>query len=29
MAVSFSDRLQIVNSDNSSKYNIEKEAEDE
>ena len=29
MAVSFSDRLQIVYSDNYSKYNIEKEAEDE
>jgi hypothetical protein len=29
MAFSFSDRLQIVYSDNSSKYNIEKEAEDE
>ena len=29
MAFSFSDRLQIVYSDNSSKCNIEKEAEDE
>jgi hypothetical protein len=29
MAFSFSERLQIVYSDNSSKYNIEKEGKDE
>ena len=29
MAVSFSERLQKVYSDNSNKYNIEKEAKDE
>jgi hypothetical protein len=29
MAVSFSERIQIVYSDNSNKYNIEKEAKDE